>query len=103
VVRWQLIVLAQWIFEDYRISATKQILSWELRAMGYLYWTAIVRGRDRNHRVLGPRLIATGSGGLAHNHCNWTHSHCNEIAIKLTGTTLIAIGLGRRIDRDPIV
>jgi transposase len=34
VVRWRLIDLAQWIFEDYRISVTKQILSRELRAMG---------------------------------------------------------------------
>jgi transposase len=34
VVRWWLIDLAQWIFED-RISVTKQILSRELRAMGY--------------------------------------------------------------------
>jgi transposase len=35
VVRWPLIDLAQWIFEEYRISVTKQILSRELRAMGY--------------------------------------------------------------------
>src|SRR5208337_2176758 len=45
VVRWRLIDLAQWIFEDYRISVTKQILSRELRAMGYRKLSA----RPRHH------------------------------------------------------
>jgi transposase len=35
VVRWRLIDLAQWIFEEFRISIAKQTLSRELRAMGY--------------------------------------------------------------------
>ena len=35
VVRWRLIDLAQWVFDEYRISVTKQILSRELRALGY--------------------------------------------------------------------
>ena len=35
VVRWRLIDLAQWIFEDFRIAIAKQTLSRELRAMGY--------------------------------------------------------------------
>ena len=35
VVRWRLIDLAQWIFEEYGVAVTKQILSRELRALGY--------------------------------------------------------------------
>ena len=35
VVRWRLIDLAQWIYEEFRISVAKQTLSRELRAMGY--------------------------------------------------------------------
>jgi transposase len=35
VVRWRLIDLAQWIFEEFRIAVAKQTLSRELRAMGY--------------------------------------------------------------------
>ena len=35
VVRWRLIDLAQWIFEDFRITIAKQTLSRELRSMGY--------------------------------------------------------------------
>jgi transposase len=45
VVRWRLIDLAQWIFEEYRICVTKQILSRELRAMGYRKLSA----RPRHH------------------------------------------------------
>src|SRR5262249_37406126 len=32
---WRLIDLAQWIFEEFRITIAKQTLSRELRAMGY--------------------------------------------------------------------
>src|SRR5258708_4577920 len=35
VVRWRLIDLAQWIFEEFRVTIAKQTLSRELRAMGY--------------------------------------------------------------------
>ena len=34
VVRWRLIDLAQWIFEEFRITVAKQTLSRELRASG---------------------------------------------------------------------
>ena len=34
VVRWRLIDLAQWIFEEFRVTVAKQTLSRELRAMG---------------------------------------------------------------------
>jgi transposase len=45
VVRWRLIDLAQWIFEEFRITAAKQTLSRELRAMGYRKLSA----RPRHH------------------------------------------------------
>ena len=35
VVRWRLIDLAQWIYEEFRITVAKQTLSRELRATGY--------------------------------------------------------------------
>ena len=34
VVRWRLIDLAHWVFEEFRIAISKQTLSRELRAMG---------------------------------------------------------------------
>jgi transposase len=35
VVRWRLCDLGQWLFEEFRVSASPQTLSRELRAMGY--------------------------------------------------------------------
>ena len=45
VVRWRLIDLCQWIFEEFRITVAKQTLSRELRAMGYRKLSA----RPRHH------------------------------------------------------
>lgn len=49
VVRWRLIDLAQWVFDEYGISVTKQILSRELRALGYRKLSA--RPRHHEHDV----------------------------------------------------
>ncbi len=45
VVRWRLIDLAQWIYEEFRITIAKQTLSRELRAMGFRKLSA----RPRHH------------------------------------------------------
>src|SRR5215212_9840086 len=45
VVRWRLIDLCQWLFEEFRITVAKQTLSRELRAMGYGKLSA----RPRHH------------------------------------------------------
>ena len=45
VVRWRLIDLAQWLWEEYRIRVAKQTLSRQLRAMGFRKLSA----RPRHH------------------------------------------------------
>jgi transposase len=45
VVRWRIVDLCQWIWEEFRISISKQTLSRELRAMGYRKLSA----RPRHH------------------------------------------------------
>jgi transposase len=45
VVRWRLIDLARWLFDEYGLSVSKQILSRELRALGYRKLSA----RPRHH------------------------------------------------------
>lgn len=45
VVRWRIIDLCQWLFEEFRVSVAKQTLSRELRAMGYRKLSA----RPRHH------------------------------------------------------
>ena len=55
VVRWRLIDLAQWIFEEFRITIAKQTLSRELRAMGYRKLSpgrATMRKRRARSRIL---------------------------------------------------
>jgi len=54
VVRWRLIDLAQWLFEEFRISISKQTLSRELRNMGFRKLSA----RPRHH-AQDPEAIAT--------------------------------------------
>jgi transposase len=45
VVRWRLVDLGQWLWEEFRVSVSKQTLSRELRAMGYRKLSA----RPRHH------------------------------------------------------
>ncbi len=45
VVRWRIVDLCQWIFEEFRVTIAKQTLSRELRAMGYRKLSA----RPRHH------------------------------------------------------
>lgn len=45
VVRWRLIDLAQWIWEEFRIAVSPQTVSRELRALGYRKLSA----RPRHH------------------------------------------------------
>ena len=45
VVRWRLVDLAQWVWDEFRISISKQTLSREMRAMGYRKLSA----RPRHH------------------------------------------------------
>ena len=35
VVRWRIVDLCQWLFEEFRVTVSKQTLSRELRGMGY--------------------------------------------------------------------
>ena len=45
VVRWRIIDLCQWLFEEHKVSISKQTLSRELRKMGYRKLSA----RPRHH------------------------------------------------------
>ena len=45
VVRWRIVDLCQWLFEEFRVIVAKQTLSRELRALGYRKLSA----RPRHH------------------------------------------------------
>lgn len=76
VVRWRLIDLAQWIFEEFRISVAKQTLSRELRAMGYRKLSA----RPRHHSQ-AEGAIETFKKSLAPT---WTRSRTKKASTPLT-------------------
>jgi len=77
VVRWRLIDLAQWVFEEFRITIAKQTLSRELRAMGYRMLSA------------RPRHYAQAEGVI-------------EDFIKSCPTRLDAIANEKALDSDKI-
>ncbi len=52
VVRWRLIDLAQWIWDEFRVSISKQTLSRELRAMGYRKLSARPRHHAQNEYAM---------------------------------------------------
>ena len=62
VVRWRLIDLAQWAFEEFRVSISKQTLSRELRNMGFrksrharVTMRKTRRPLQRSKKILGDR------------------------------------------------
>ena len=54
VVRWRWVDLIQWLWEEFRLSISKQTLSRELRAMGYRKLSA----RPRHHQKSEAAVIA---------------------------------------------
>jgi transposase len=74
VVRWRLIDLCQWIFEEFRITIAKQTLSRELRAMDYRKLSA----RPRHH--------AQAAGAIEDFKKNspraWTRSRARRVSIR---------------------
>ena len=55
VIRWRLIDLAQWIWDKFGLSITKQTLSREMRALGFRKLSARLHGRP-DRPSTSPRL-----------------------------------------------
>ena len=49
VVRWRIIDLAQWLWDEFKISISKQALGHELRTMGYRKLSARPRHQAQRH------------------------------------------------------
>ena len=62
VVRWRIIDLCHWIWEEYQISVSKQTLSRELRAIGYRKLSA----RPRHHAQKAGAVEAFKKSGPPH-------------------------------------
>jgi len=72
VVRWRLVDLCQWLWEEFRVSIAKQTLSRELRTMGYRKLSA----RPRHH--------AQAEGAIEHfkkaSPASWTRSRATRVS-----------------------
>lgn len=72
VVRWRIVDLCQWVWEEFRISIAKQTMSRELRALGYRKLSA----RPRHH--------AQAEGAVEHfkkaSRPCWTRSRAIRIS-----------------------
>lgn len=67
VVRWRLVDLCQWVFEEFRVTVSIQTLSRELRALGYRRLSA----RPRHHAQAEGAIDDFKKASL---HA-WTRSH----------------------------
>lgn len=76
VVRWRIIDLCQWIWEEYEISVSKQTLSRELRAMSYRKLSA----RSRHHAQKVGAIEAFKKTGPP----QWRRSHAGGASIPAT-------------------
>ena len=73
VVRWRIIDLCQWIYDEFSVSIAKQTLSRELRAMGYRKLSA----RPRHHAQADNAIEDFKKASTP----AWTRSHAKRTSI----------------------
>ena len=73
VVRWRIIDLCQWIWDEFRISVSKQTLSRELRTMGYRKLSA----RPRHHAQAAGAIEAFKKNSSP----SWKRSRAGSVSI----------------------
>ena len=76
VVRWRVIDLCQWLFEEHKVSVAKQTLSRELRKMGYRKLSA----RPRHHAQAEGAINAFKKASPP----AWTRSHGTRASARPT-------------------
>src|SRR5882762_10693165 len=72
VVRWRLVDLCQWIWEEFRVAIAKQTMSRELRAMGYRKLSA----RPRHHAQADGSIEDFKKASPA----SWTRSRATRVS-----------------------
>jgi transposase len=76
VVRWRIIDLCQWVWEEFKVSVSRQTMSRELRALGYRKLSA----RPRHHAQAEGAIEAFKKTGLR----RWRRSR--PIAVSIAAT-----------------
>ncbi|MBO9101205.1 winged helix-turn-helix domain-containing protein [Rhizobium sp. K1/93] len=62
VVRWRLCDLAQWLWEDFRVSVSQQTLSREVRALGYRKLAARPKHHEQDPQAIEEFKLPRRSG-----------------------------------------
>jgi transposase len=78
VVRWRLIDLAQWVFDEYGLSVTKQILSRELRALGYRKLSARPRHHEHDEAAVAAFKKKSQTSSRISRRPPGSHSSCGS-------------------------
>ena len=76
VVRWRIIDLCQWVWEEFKVSVSKQTMSRELRTIGYRKLSA----RPRHHAQAEGAIEAFKKTGLR----PWRRSRPSAVSIAVT-------------------
>ncbi len=76
VVRWRVIDLCQWLWEEHQVTVAKQTLSRELRAMGYRKLSA----RPRHHEQAAGAIETFKKTGQR----QWRRSRVSAVSIPTT-------------------
>jgi transposase len=74
VVRWRIVDLCQWIWDEFRVVIARQTLGRELRALGYRKLSA----RPRHHAQAEGAVEAFKKSSLP----LWTKSHARKVSIR---------------------
>ena len=75
VVRWRIVDLCQWIWEEFRVAIARQTLSRELRALGYRKLSA----RPRHHAQVGGAVEEFKKSSRP----SWMKPHAPRVSIRL--------------------
>src|SRR3954447_7073200 len=102
VVRWRLIDLIQWLWEEFRISISKQTLSRELRALNYRKLSARPRHHAKNE-VAVSAFKKTSPPAWRRSHRRWAASRLRSGSPMRRGSArrTRSPGAGPNAARDP--
>ena len=82
VVRWRLVDLVQWVFDEFRITISKQTLSRELRAMGYRKLSARPRHHARSEAAVSAFKADTRMPRPRESTCSTSFANTGSMLIK---------------------
>jgi transposase len=101
VVRWRLIDLTRWVFDEYGLSVTKQILSRELRALGYRKLSARPRHHEHDDVAVEDfkKKFRTSSRKLRPPRAS--HSNCGSKTKRASAKRTRSRDAGPHAERDP--